>query len=50
MQALEHEQLNRGEGRHSVARVVFSGKRANCGSAIVKGKKINSARSGSSST
>jgi len=27
MQALEHEQLNRGEGRHSVARVVFSGKR-----------------------
>ena len=42
-------QLNRGEGRHSVARIVFGGKRANCSNAIATGRKINSARSDSSS-
>jgi TnpA family transposase len=43
-------QLNRTEGRRSVARVVFSGNGANCGNATARANKINSARSDSLST
>lgn len=38
-------QLNRGEGRHQLARIVFHGKAANCGSAIGKARRTNSAPS-----
>jgi TnpA family transposase len=40
-------QLNRGESRHGVARAVFHGNEGSSGSATVRGRKINSARSGS---
>ena len=42
-------QLNRIEGRHSVARVVFSGKRGELRRRYRDGRKSNSAHSGSSS-
>ena len=43
-------QLNRTEGRHSVARVVFSGKRGELRQCYREGQEDNSARSGSSLT
>jgi Tn3 transposase DDE domain len=41
-------QLNRGEGRNGLARVVFHGRRVKCGNGIGSGKKISSERSGCS--
>ncbi|MCO4091482.1 MAG: transposase [Sphingorhabdus sp.] len=37
-------QLNRGEGRHQLARVIFTVVAANCGSGIARVRKINLAR------
>ena len=43
-------QLNRGEGRHALARAVFHGNVANCGNVTVKARKTSSTHSASSST
>jgi TnpA family transposase len=43
-------QLNRGEGRHELARIIFHGKRGERGNATAKVKKTSSAHSGWSST
>ncbi len=38
-------QLNRGEGRHQLARIVFTESAANCGSATVRVRRTNSGHS-----
>ena len=43
-------QLNRGEGRHRLARIVFHGKRGELRQRYREGRKTNSARSAWSST
>jgi TnpA family transposase len=42
-------QLNRGEGRHELARIIFTASGASSGSATAKARKISSVRSGWSS-
>jgi len=38
-------QLNRGEGRHQLARIVFTASAANCANAIGKARRTSSERS-----